>query len=79
LKEHHRNIRLEHPEKLAVVEHSMNLRHRIQLHNSILSTTPGYTDRIITKAIEIELHPNNIVKYLMKAGIVEKERTSIAG
>jgi hypothetical protein len=41
LKEHQRHIRLEHLDKSAVAEHSINLGHRIQLHNtSILTTKP---------------------------------------
>jgi hypothetical protein len=40
LKEHQRHIRLEHPDKSAVAEHSIDQGHRIQFHNaSILATT----------------------------------------
>jgi hypothetical protein len=61
LKEHQRHIRLEHPDKPAVSEHSVDFGHRIQLHNtSILATKTQYMDRIIREAIEIELHPNNM-------------------
>jgi hypothetical protein len=61
LKEHQRHIRLEHPDKSAVAEHSIELGHRIQLQNtSILATKTRYMDRIIREAIEIELHPENI-------------------
>jgi hypothetical protein len=61
VKEHQRHIRLEHPDKSAVAEHSVDLGHRIQLHNtSILATKTQYMDRIIREAIEIELHPNNM-------------------
>jgi hypothetical protein len=39
LKEHQRHVRLEHPEKSAVAEHSVDLGHRILFHNtSILAT-----------------------------------------
>jgi predicted GIY-YIG superfamily endonuclease len=60
-KEHQRHIHLEHPDKSAVAEHSVDLGHRIQLHNiSIFATKTRYMDRIISEAIEIELHPNNM-------------------
>jgi hypothetical protein len=58
LKEHQRHIRLEHPEKSAVAEHSIEQGHRIQFHNSsILATKFRYLDRIVREAIEIQLHP----------------------
>jgi hypothetical protein len=61
LKEHQRHIRLEHPDKSAIGEHSIDYGQRIRLHNSsILATKTGYIDRIIKEAIEIELHPYNI-------------------
>jgi hypothetical protein len=61
LKEHQRHIRLEHPEKPAVAEHSIDQGHRIHFHNSsILATKTRYMDRIVREAIEIELHPYNI-------------------
>jgi hypothetical protein len=61
LKELQRHIRLEHPDKSAVAEHSINLGHTIQLQNTtILSTKPRYMDRIIREGTEIELHPNNM-------------------
>jgi hypothetical protein len=48
LKKHKRYIRLEHPDKSAVAEHSINLGLRIQLQNTTtLSTNPRYMDRII--------------------------------
>jgi hypothetical protein len=44
-----------------MAEHSINLGHHIQLHNTTnLSTKPRYMDHIIKEAIEVELHPNNI-------------------
>jgi hypothetical protein len=52
-------IRLEHPDKSAVAEHSINLGHRIQLQDiTILSTKSRYMDRMIRETTEIELHPN---------------------
>jgi hypothetical protein len=61
IKEHRRHIRLEHPDKSAVAEHSIDQGHLIQFHNSfILVTKTRYMDRIGREAIEIELHPYNI-------------------
>jgi hypothetical protein len=61
LKKHQWHIRLAYPDKSAVAEHSGDLGHRIQFHStSILASTTPYMDRIIRKAIEIELHPNNM-------------------
>jgi hypothetical protein len=54
LKEHQWHIQLEHPDKSAIAEHSVNSGHHIQFHNtSILTTKPGYMDHIIRVAIEI--------------------------
>jgi hypothetical protein len=56
----------EHPNKLAVAEHSINNGHGIQFHNSSVLTTKTiyiyiyiYMDHV-RAAIEIELHPYNI-------------------
>jgi hypothetical protein len=58
LKEHQRHLRLEHP-----AEHSIELDHHIQFHNTaILASKSRYLDHIIMEAIEIELHPNNMNK-----------------
>jgi hypothetical protein len=63
LKEHQQYIRLEHPEKSAIAEHSIDQEHRIQFHNSsILAMKTRYMDRTVREAIEIELHPYNILK-----------------
>jgi hypothetical protein len=54
LKEHQRYNGLEHPEKSAVAEHSVDLGHRIQFHNTfILATKNQYMDRIVREAIEV--------------------------
>jgi hypothetical protein len=61
LNEHQRHIQLEHPDKSAVDEQSINYRHCIYFHNSsILTTKTRYMDRTVREAIEIELHPYNI-------------------
>jgi hypothetical protein len=57
VKEHQCHIYLEHPDKSAVAEHSINLGHQ---DTSILFTKSRYMDLIIREAIEIELHPNNM-------------------
>jgi hypothetical protein len=45
---------MEHLDKSAMAEHSINLRHHIQLRNtSILSTIPSYMNCIFREAIEI--------------------------
>jgi hypothetical protein len=63
LKEHQRHIRLDHPEKSVVAEHSVDLGHCIQFHNtSILASKTKYMDRIVREAVEIELHCNNMNK-----------------
>jgi hypothetical protein len=61
LKEHQQHIRLEHLDKSAKAEHSIDYGHRIQSQNSsILATKTRYMDRIVKEVIEIELHPYNI-------------------
>jgi hypothetical protein len=61
IKEHHRHIRLAHPDKSAVAEHSISLGHRTQLQDTkILSTKSRYMNRLIKEDIEIELHPDNM-------------------
>jgi hypothetical protein len=60
-KEHQRHIRLEHPDKSAIAEHSIEQGHCNQFHNSsILTMKTRYIDRIVREAIEIELHLYNI-------------------
>jgi hypothetical protein len=61
MKEHQRHIRLEHPEKSAVAEHSVDSGHRILFHStSILAAKTLYMAGIVREALEIELHPNNM-------------------
>jgi hypothetical protein len=61
IKEHQRHIRLNHPDKSAVAEHSIDQGHRIQFHDaSNLATKIRYMGRIVREAIETELHPYNI-------------------
>jgi hypothetical protein len=61
IKEHQRYIRLEHPDKSSVAEHSINQGHRIQFDNSfIIDTKTRYMDRTVRGAIETELHPYDI-------------------
>jgi hypothetical protein len=61
VKEHQRHIRLYHPEKSVVAEHSINLGYQIQLLNTnILTKQSRRTDWVIREVIEIKLHPDNM-------------------
>jgi hypothetical protein len=61
IKGHHRHISVEQPDKSAVAEHSINLGHRIKLHDTtVLSAKSTNTDQMIWEAIEIELCRNNM-------------------
>jgi hypothetical protein len=54
VKEHQRRIHLAYPEKSAITEHSINLGHRIQLHNtSILVKKSRYVDHIVREVTEM--------------------------
>jgi hypothetical protein len=55
------HIRIEHPDKLAVAEHSIDQGHYIQfLSSSIRVTKTRYMDHAVPEANEIESHPYNI-------------------
>jgi hypothetical protein len=51
---HHWHIWLDHLDRSAMAEHSINLGHHIQLRNtSIPSAIPSYINSIFREAIEI--------------------------
>jgi hypothetical protein len=57
-KAHNQNIRLDHPNKLSVTRHSVNLRYHMQLQKTrATSTKSRHMNRIVREATEIELHP----------------------
>jgi hypothetical protein len=63
VKEHYRHIRLFHPKKYLVAEHSISLDLFIQVHNtSFLAKKLRRMNRIIREATEFELHPISINK-----------------
>jgi hypothetical protein len=69
--EHSRHIRLGHPEKSAVTEHSFTHDSLIRFQDTqIPSTKSGYMDRLIRESIELEFRPNNMNReeYLALSG-----------
>jgi len=61
IKEHHLHIRFGHPVKSAVAELRFNHNHVIKFQDTrILSAVPGYMERLIKEAVELELSPNNV-------------------
>jgi predicted GIY-YIG superfamily endonuclease len=61
INEHRRHIRLYHPEKSAMAEHSVKLCHCIQFHDTnILAKRSRHMEHFIREVIVFELHPNNI-------------------
>lgn len=61
IKERNQHIRLGHPHKLAVAEHSFNHDHLINFQDTwILSTISDSTDRLKREATVLEIHPNNM-------------------
>jgi hypothetical protein len=58
LKEHQRHFHLEHPDKAAMAEHSVDLGHCIQFHNtSIFATKTRYMDRNIRGPLRLSSIP----------------------
>jgi hypothetical protein len=59
LKENQRYIRLEHPDKSAVAEHSIDQGHRIQFHiASILATKTRYMNRMSGRPLRLNSTPS---------------------
>jgi hypothetical protein len=59
VKEHHNHIPLEHPDRLAIAEHSISLSHCIHVQDtSNLPKKSRHMDRMIREPTEIKLHTN---------------------
>ena len=61
IKEHRRCIRLFHPEKSALADHSLSEDHVISFHDAqVLSKAHLFWDRLLKEAIEIRLEAKNL-------------------
>jgi hypothetical protein len=59
-KKHERHIRLHQPEKSAVIEHCLEIGHKIGFGEaSVLVRSAGYINRLVKEAIEIRLYFNH--------------------
>jgi hypothetical protein len=61
IKQHYWHICLGYLDESAVAKHRFNHNHVIKFQDTrILSTVPGYMERLIMEAVELEIHPNNM-------------------
>jgi hypothetical protein len=60
INEDYQYVRVGHPDRSAVAERKSNYTYLIEFQDTrILSTVPGYVDRLTREAVELEFHPNN--------------------